>query len=221
MTFQIEPRYPVSMTGIQASGKKTLRDGIARRLPGFVAVELDLLKLGRMVDLEGLETFRERYLALDRMVKEACAGAQFPVTQRLGILDVATVAQFMSRAGRVDRIAAAAFLDQVAGDASLVSMPAALVWVRCGVEVLLQRLQRRDEQNGVKLSRAGKPLAALESFLDGLVAGTESAHPLIVDIVGHYRTADRLLTIDTTELDPVAAQDRVIAFLREKEICAC
>jgi hypothetical protein len=221
MALQIEPRYPVSMTGIQGSGKKTLRDGIASRLPGFVAVELELLKLGRMVDLEGLKTFRERYLALDLKVKEASAAGHFPVTQRLGILDVAIIAEFMSRAGRVDRVAAASFLDEVKRDASFISMPSAMVWVRCGVDGLLERLHRRDEENGVKLSRAAKPLAALQSFLDGVRSGTESTHPLIMEIVDHYRTTDLVLTIDTTDLDPIAAQDRVIAFLQKKQICMC
>jgi hypothetical protein len=70
----------------------------------------------------------------------------------------------------------------------------------------------------LKASRAEKPLAALQSFLDGIVAGTEAPHPVIDHVVSFYRREGRLLTLDTSDLSPELAVHRAVAFLEQNGV---
>jgi hypothetical protein len=214
--IEVSPEYPVSMTGIQGGGKKTLRDGLVSRFAGFEAVELHLLELGRMVDLEGLQTFRDRYREQDRLVREIAGRGRLAVTSRLGILDVALVASVMAGLGKIEEAGVAAFLEQVDGDVPAMLFPRTLAAVVADAATLQQRLATRDESRAQKPSRGGKALRFMAEKLEDVYVHGRYPHPAIERIVEPYRRSGTLLVVDTAALDEAEALELVARHLEEQ-----
>lgn len=198
----IEPRYPLSMTGMHGTGKKTLRDGLASKFERFSAVQYKLLQLGRMVDAEGLVEFRERARGQDGLVREQIASGLLPVTSRLGILDVAITACSMSRLGRIDAAIVDGFLSDLGSDLAAAAMPRALVATMTAPDVLQQRLLARDQQaGGGGKARGAGPLARMAALVEEIFLHERYPHPLVERIVRTYRDAGALLVVDTGARD--------------------
>ncbi len=220
MKIEFEPCYPVSITGVHGAGKKTLRDGIAAAGEPFAAVSFDLVKLGRIVDAEGLETFRDRYLQLDARIREHCRMGRWPVTSRFGILDIAIVASFMARVGRIETGVVESYLARLRQDAQSVCYPRALIAMVCRPEALAERLRKRDLENGLNAPRGAKALAGLVAFLEGIYVRADYPHPAIAEIVSPYKQEGRFLSLDTSESTPAGSLEEAKAFLGRAGIFA-
>lgn len=206
--------YPLSMTGMHGTGKKTLRDGLVSRFDRFSAVQYKLLQLGRMVDAEGLAEFRERAREQNGLVREQMERGLLPVTSRLGVLDVAITACSMSRLGKIDAALVDAFVSELAGDLETAPMPRALVATRTAPEILQQRLIARDQQAGGDGKRRGVgPLARMAALIDEIFLEERYPHALVERIVRSYRDTGTLLVVDTGQRDPGQALNDVAAFV--------
>jgi hypothetical protein len=216
--MKIEAEYPVSMSGMHGTGKKTLRDGLSARAERLVAVDYKLLQLGRMVDEDGLRVFRERAEEQDRLVREHMAQGRWPVTSRSGILDVAITACSMSRLGRIDPGVVDGFVASLADDLARAAMPRALVIVLTPAEVLQERLLARDQQAGSSNARGLGKLARMADFMQEIFVGEHYPHALVERIVRSYRDTDDLLVVDTGQRDRGGALADVLAFLERRQI---
>ena len=216
--MKIEAAYPVSLSGMHGTGKKTLRDGLATRVERFSAIDYKLLQLGRMVDEDGLQVFRERARDQDRLVRERIAQGLFPVTSRHGILDVAVTACTMSRLGRIDAAVVDAFVASLADDLAVAAMPRALVIVLTSAEILQDRLLARDQQAGSSNARGLGKLARMAEFVQEIFIGEHYPHPVIEQLVRGYRDAGDLLVVDTGRRDRDGAVADVLAFLDRRRV---
>jgi hypothetical protein len=212
--------YPISMTGIQGGGKKTLRDGLVARFPRFEPVELHLLELGRMVDLQGLQTFRDRYMEQDRLVRDIAGRGNLAVTSRLGILDVALVASVMAGLGKIERAGVEAFLEQVDADVPALLFPRTLAAVMADAATLQQRLAARDEDQARRPSRGSKALGFMAGKLEDVYVRGVYPHPVVERIVELYRQSGTLLVVDTAALDEAAALEVVERHLDDHGVIA-
>jgi hypothetical protein len=210
--IKTEPRYPLSMTGMHGTGKKTLRDGLAPRFELFSAVEYKLLQLGRMVDAEGLVEFRERAREQDRLVREQIGLGSLPITSRLGILDVAITACSMSRLGRIDTAVVDAFVSDLASDLATAAMPESLVATVTAPEVLQERLLARDQQAGGSKARGARPLAGMVALIEEIFLHERYPHTLVERIVRSYRDSGALLIVNTGQRDREEALADVAEF---------
>jgi hypothetical protein len=214
-----EPRYPLSMTGMHGTGKKTLRDGLAARFDRFSAVDYKLLQLGRMVDAEGLVEFRGRAREQDRLIRDEIERGSLPVTSRLGILDVAILACSMSRLGRIDTVAVDTFLADLGTDVATTAMPRLLVATMTAPDVLQQRLLARDQQaGGGDRKRGAGPLARMAAILEEIFLHERYPHPLVERIVRSYRDAGALLVVDTGARNHEEALADVAAFVERSGV---
>ena len=216
--MKIEADYPVSLSGMHGTGKKTLRDGLAARVERFSAIEYKLLQLGRMVDEEGLRVFRGRATEQDGLIRERLAQGLRPVTSRHGILDVAVTACTMSRLGRIEPAVVDAFVASLADDLARAAMPRALVIVLTPAEVLQARLLARDQAAGGSNTRGQGKLARMAELMQEIFVGERYPHALVERIVRAYRDAGDLLVVDTGERDRDGALADVLAFLERRQI---
>ncbi|HEY8202472.1 MAG TPA: hypothetical protein VII47_14110 [Actinomycetota bacterium] len=213
--FNVSTGYPISMTGIQGGGKKTLRDGLVARFPRFEPVELHLLKLGRMVDLEGLQVFRDRYREQDRLVRDIVGRERLAVTSRLGILDVALVASVMAGLGKIEQDGVEAFLEEVEADVPAMLFPSTLAAVTADAATLQQRLAARDEGQARKPSRGARALAFMAGKLEDVYVRGAYPHPVVEHMVEPYRRSGTLLLVDTAALDEAEALGLVAQHLED------
>lgn len=212
--FKTEPRYPLSMTGMHGTGKKTLRDGLSARFDRFSAVQYKLLQLGRMVDAEGLVEFRERAREQDGLVREQMERGSLPVTSRLGILDVAITACSMAKLGRIDATVVEAFLSDLTSDLATTAMPRCLVATLTAPDILQQRLLARDQQaGGSSKARGAGPLTRMAAFIEEIFLHERYPHPLVERIVRSYRDSGALLIVDTGLRDRDEALTHVAEFV--------
>jgi hypothetical protein len=216
--MKIESDYPVSLSGMHGTGKKTLRDGLAARVERFSAIEYKLLQLGRMVDEDGLRVFRGRAEEQDRLIRERLARGLCPVTSRHGILDVAITACSMTRLGRIDAAVVDAFVANLADDLERAAMPRTLVIVLTPADVLQERLRARDEQAGASNARGLGKLARMADLMQEIFLGERYPHPLVERIIRSYRDAGDLLVVDTGQRDRNGAVADVLAFLEHRQI---
>lgn len=216
--MEIESRYPVSLSGMHGTGKKTLRDGLSARVERFSAIDYKLLQLGRMVDEDGLRVFRGRAEEQDRLVRERIAQGLCPVTSRHGVLDVAITACSMSRLGRIDPAVVDGFVASLADDLARAAMPRALVIVLTPAEVLQDRLLARDQQAGSSNARGAGKLARMAELMQEVFVAEHYPHPVVERIVRTYRDAGDLLVVDTGRRDRDGALADVLAFLGRRQI---
>lgn len=216
--MKIEAAYPVSMSGMHGTGKKTLRDRLSARVERFSAVEYKLLQLGRMVDEDGLRVFRGRAEEQDRLVRERIAQGVWPVTSRHGVLDVAITACSMSRLGRIDAGVVDAFVASLADDLERAAMPRTLVILLTAAEALQERLLARDQQAGSSNARGLGKLARMAELMQEIFLDERYPHALVERIVRGYRDADDLLVVDTGQRDRDEAAADVLAFLERRNV---
>jgi len=216
--MKIETEYPVSLSGMHGTGKKTLRDGLAARVERFSGVDYKLLQLGRMVDEDGLRVFRERAADQDRLVRDHIARGLWPVTSRHGVLDVAITACSMSRLGRIDPAAVDAFVASLANDLERAAMPRALVIVLTSAEVLQDRLLARDQQAGSSNARGLGKLARMVELMQEIFLAERYPHAVVERIVRRYRDAGDLFIVDTGARDRAGALAEAIGFLERRGI---